>query len=114
MMKKKVAASPISWIILKIAETMAYADHQGYEKIPILYEEATLLYHALRSQRLNLKELNIKRGTFERYKQFVTLCNALKGSNRQAVQQQLTREFGTSYFFYYTFELSRLAKKPQG
>ena len=100
--------------IKKIAETMAYADHQGYEKIPILYEEATLLYHALRSQRLNLKELNIKRGTFERYKQFVTLCNALKGSNRQAVQQQLTREFGTSYFFYYTFELSRLAKKPQG
>jgi hypothetical protein len=38
----------------------------------------------------------------------------MKGANRQAVQQQLTREFGTSYFFYYTFDLSRLAGTPQG
>jgi len=98
----------------KAAETIGYAEGLAYQAVPTLYEEATLLYHALRSQKLNLKTLNIRRGTFERYKQFVTLCNALKGSNRQAVQQQLTRQFGTSYFFYYTFELSRLTETPQG
>lgn len=81
----------------------------GYQEVPPLYEEAMLLYHAARSQRLNLTKLNLKRETFDRYTRFVKLCNSMQGHNRKGALQQLTREFGTGYFFYYTFTVSRLA-----
>ena len=96
----------------KIVTNIGQLEALGYEDVPILYEEASLMYHASRSQRLSLSKLNIKRETFERYKRFVELCNSMQGRNRQVVLQQLTREFGTSYFFYYRFTLSRLASTP--
>jgi len=98
----------------RIVANMGQLNELGYEDVPILYEEAMLLYHALRSQRLNLSELNIKRQTFERYTRFVTLCNAMQGPKRKVVLQQLFQEFGSSYFFYYRFTLPSLAQSPQG
>ncbi len=83
-----------------------------YQQVPPLYEEAILLYHAARSQRLNLTKLNIKRATFDRYTRFVTLCNSMQGHSRKGLQQQLAREFGTGYFFYYAFTVARPAGMP--
>jgi hypothetical protein len=95
----------------RIVANVGRLNDLGYQDVPILYEEAMLLYHASRNQRLNLTKLNIKRETFERYKRFVTLGNSMQGPNRQVVLQQLIREFGSSssYFFYYKFTVSRPA-----
>ena len=98
----------------KIADNYARIGSLAYQEVPILYEEAALMHHASRNQRLNLKQVNIRRKTFERFTQFITLCNALKGPNPQAAQQRLMREFGTSYFFYYRFTLRTRARASQG
>ncbi len=85
----------------KIAENIEHLDRLGYRDIPTLYEEAMLIYLGQRKMRLDLSKLNIKRRTIERYKRFVQLCNSMQAHNRQVILQQLMREFGTSYFFYY-------------
>lgn len=88
-----------------IAANIARVKDLGYPEIPTLYEEAMLIYLGARRQRLNLKELNIKPQTFERYKRFIQLGNAMQQQNSQAVYQQLLQEFGDSYFFYYRFAI---------
>jgi len=90
-----------------IVANVGHLHDLGYREMPTLYQEALLIYHGARQQRLNLKELNIKRETFERYKRFVQLNNAMEAGNRQTMFQQLLREFGTSYFFYYRFTIAR-------
>ncbi len=98
----------------KIAENIGRLNHLGYQDVPTLYGEAMLIYYGSHSQKLNLKELNIKRETIERYKRFVQLCNSMQTQNRQVVLQRLIGEFGTSYFFYYyNLTTSKLAKTPQ-
>jgi hypothetical protein len=98
----------------KIAENIGRLNKLGYQDVPTLYEEAMLIYYGSRGQKLNLKELNIKRETIERYKRFVQLCNSMQTQSQQVVLQHLIGEFGTSYFFYYyKLTTSKMAKIPQ-
>ena len=85
----------------------------GYQEIPTLYEEAVLIYQGMGGRRAELGKLNIKSETIERYKRFVRICNSMQPQNRQAVLQHLIGEFGTSYFFYYSFSVSRPAAAQQ-
>ena len=84
-----------------------------YQEIPTLYEEASLIYQGMYGRKPELGELSIKPETIERYNRFVRLYHSIQPQNRQAVLQQLTREFGTSYFFYYRFTISRSAGTSQ-
>jgi pentatricopeptide repeat protein len=98
----------------KIAENIGRLNQLGYQDVPTLYEEAMLIYYGSHGRKLNLKELNIKRETIERYKRFVQLCNSMTTENQQVALQRMMGEFGTSYFFYYyNLTTSRLAKTPQ-
>jgi len=81
----------------------------GYQEIPTLYEEAMLIHQGMSGQKPDLGILKIKPGTMERYNRFVRVYNSMQPLNRQAVLQQLIREFGTSYFFYYRFTISKPA-----
>ena len=87
----------------KIAMNMERLSDLGYKAIPTLYEEAILIYFGSQGQKVDLKKFNIKRNTFERYAKFVQLRNAMGPNNRQAVLGRLIGEFGSSYFFYFTF-----------
>jgi hypothetical protein len=71
--------------------------------IPTLYEEAILLYYGSQRQKIDLKKYNIKRDTIKRYIRFVQLRNTMRSDNRRQVLGQLIKEFGNSYFFYFTF-----------
>jgi hypothetical protein len=71
--------------------------------IPTLYEEAILLYYGSRRQKIDLNKFNIKRDTIRRYQRFVRLRNTMRSDNRRQVLGQLIKEFGNSYFFYFTF-----------
>jgi hypothetical protein len=98
----------------KIAENIGRLNHLGYQEVPTLYEEAMLIYYGSRGEKLNLSELNIKREIIERYKKFVQLCNSIQVHNRQAVIQQMIRQYGTSYlFYYYQLKTSIPAQMPQ-
>ncbi|MCP4608869.1 MAG: hypothetical protein GY845_09165 [Planctomycetes bacterium] len=87
----------------KIAANMERLGDLGYQAIPTLYEEAILIYFGSQGKKVDLSKFNIKRNTFERYAKFVQLRNAMRGQNRQAVLGRLVAEFGSSYFFYFTF-----------
>ncbi len=87
----------------KIAANMERLDDLGYQGIPTLYEEAILIYFGSQGKKVDLSKFNIKRDTFERYANFVQLKNAMRPSNRQAILGRLIGEFGSSYFFYFTF-----------
>ena len=87
----------------KIVANMERLHDLGYQEIPALYEEAILIYFGSQGQKVDLRYFNIKPDTFERYKKFIQLRNAMQPRNRQAVLRRLIVEFGSSYFFYFTF-----------
>ena len=98
----------------KIATNIERLADLGYREIPTLYEEAVLIYQGMHGRKPTLNELTINPQTVERYNRFVRLYHSMQPQNRQAVLQQLIREFGTSYFFYYRFTVSRQAGTQQG
>ncbi len=87
----------------KVAANVKRLDELGYQAIPTLYEEAIVIYVNSQGSRSDLNKFRIRRATMERYVKFVQLRKTLQSYNRQAVLRQLIAEFGTSYFFYFSF-----------
>jgi hypothetical protein len=87
----------------KLVANMERLDDLGYQTIPILYEEAILIYLGSHGQKIDSNKFNIRPQTIQRYNNFVQLRNAVQPYNRQAVLKRLIVEFGNSYFFYFTF-----------
>lgn len=87
----------------KIVQNAPRLRDLGYQKTPTLYEEAMMIYFGSQGHEVDLSKFNISPETFRRYETFVQLGNAMQSQNRQAVLNRMISEFGTSYFFYYTF-----------
>ncbi len=87
----------------KIAENVERLRDLGYPKIPTLYEEAILIHYGSTGKQVDLAKLDISRDTLQRYEAFVRLAGAMETQDRQAVLNRLIRDFGATYFFYFTF-----------
>jgi hypothetical protein len=87
----------------KIVENVDRLRDLGYQKIPTLYEEAIVIHFGSLRQQVDLARFNISMETLQRYEIFAQMANAMQPQNQQAVLNCLIRDFGTSYFFYYTF-----------
>lgn len=87
----------------KIAANMKRLEDLGYQNVPTLYEEAVLIYIGSHGQKIDSKKFNISSQTIQRYNKFVQLRNSVQPFNRQDVMRRLILEFGSSYFFFYTF-----------
>ena len=87
----------------KVVENIEHLNDLGYQGIPTLYEEAILIYFGVQGQQVNLNKFNIRRETIQRYMKFVQLRKAMQTVNPQAVLNRLIQEFGSSYFFYFSF-----------
>jgi hypothetical protein len=87
----------------RIAANMVRLDDLGYQTMPILYEEAILIHLGSHGQTIDANKFKIRPQTIQRYERFVQLRNSMQPYNRQAVLQRLIVEFGSSYFFYFTF-----------
>jgi hypothetical protein len=87
----------------QIAASAGRLSDLGYGRIPTLYEEAILIYRGSGGQDLDLAGLGISQETLDRYQRFVQTAGTIRPENRQAVLGRLIREFGTGYFFYYSF-----------
>jgi hypothetical protein len=87
----------------KIVENVARLHDLGYPQIPTLYEEAILIHWGTQGKTSDLGAFHISQETLQRYETFVQIRNAMQPQNRQAVFNRLIRDFGTSYFFYYSF-----------
>jgi hypothetical protein len=87
----------------KIAANIERLERIGYEAVPVLYEEAILIHISSAKQKIDSSKFSISPQTVQRYNRFVQLRNAIRPDNRQAVLNRLILEFGSSYFFFYTF-----------
>ncbi|MFZ2147006.1 MAG: DUF6057 family protein [Sedimentisphaerales bacterium] len=87
----------------KVVENIERLNDLGYQGIPTLYEEAILIYFGVQGQQINLNKFKIRRETIQRYMKFVQLRKSMQTVNRQAVLNRLIQEFGSSYFFYFSF-----------
>ncbi|MBP7050677.1 MAG: hypothetical protein KBE65_06660 [Phycisphaerae bacterium] len=86
--------------IAKNIQRLVDFDYQG---MPTLYEEAMLVYYGSRQMTVDLAETGIRPETFQRYLAFVRVQNTLQPHNQQEVLARLIRDFGSTYFFYYSF-----------
>jgi hypothetical protein len=87
----------------RIAANMDRLRTLGYPKIPTLYEEAILIHFGTQGRSVDLARFPISQETLQRYETFVPIHNAMQSPNHQLALTRLIREFGTSYFFYYSF-----------
>jgi len=87
----------------QIAENVDRLRDLGYAGIPTLYEEAILIHVGSQRRQLDLTRFPVSHETIKRYERFAQLTSAMGPQNQQAVLNSLIREFGTSYFFYYSF-----------
>jgi hypothetical protein len=71
--------------------------------MPTLYEEAMLVYYGSRQMTVDLAGTGIRPETFQRYLTFVRVQSTLQPHNQQDVLARLIRDFGSTYFFYYSF-----------
>jgi len=86
--------------IAKNIHRLADFDYQG---MPTLYEEAMLVYYGSRQMTVDLAGTGIRPETFQRYLTFVRVQSTLQPHNQQDVLARLIRDFGSTYFFYYSF-----------
>jgi hypothetical protein len=75
----------------------------GYRTIPTLYEEAILIHYGSQGKAVDLARFDISPETLQRYEAFVRAAGAAQSSRDAAAFHDLIRNFGTSYFFYYSF-----------
>ncbi len=87
----------------KIAANIERLADIGYRNIPTLYEEALLIYLSSNKQKIDSGRFNISPQTIQRFYRFVQLRTSMQPLNRQDVMRRLILEFGSSYFFFYTF-----------
>ena len=86
----------------KIVANMGRLRDLGYPEIPTLYQEAILIHFGSQGRKVDLAQFGISPETIRRYEAFVQLGNAMESQDCQAAFNRMIREFGTSYFFYYT------------
>jgi hypothetical protein len=98
-----MAAYLLTGQVGKIAGNVERLDELGYQGIPTLYEEAILIHVYSRGSNRAVNEFPIRQTTLQRYARFVQLRQSLQSHNRRAALRQLIVEFGTSYFFYFSF-----------
>ncbi len=87
----------------KIVANMDRLPALGYQKVPTLYEEAILIHFGSQGRQIDLSRFAISPETLRRYETFVQLNSSMAPQNQSAVLNRLIRDFGTSYFFYYSF-----------
>lgn len=87
----------------KIAENVKRLEGLGYRSIPTLYEEALAIHYGSLGRLQDLARIPVSPQTVQRYGTFLQLRSSMRPQNEQAVLNVLIRDFGSSYFFYYSF-----------
>lgn len=87
----------------KIAENVKWLEGLGYRGIPTLYEEAILIHYGNLGRQPDPARIPVSPETLQRYQTFLLIRNSMRPQNQQAVLNRLILDFGSSYFFYYSF-----------
>jgi hypothetical protein len=74
-----------------------------YDKIPRVYEEAMLLYGYNTKKKIELPGREISRESQERFGGFTMVYTDRYKKNKPAAFNELAKDYGDSYFFYYIY-----------
>jgi len=104
----------MAWYLLtreldKFVQNLDRLDDFDYPQIPRHYEEAILMYTLGAKKEVDLHGREISPQSRQRYKDFIQVYSFYRG-NKQAAFKQLAKDYGDSYFFYYTYRLSGMKK----
>jgi hypothetical protein len=101
----------------KIALNISQLKEFGYKKMPRHYEEAMMVYAALRLQRFGektkIRGMSISPETiqhFQKYNEMGRKAQLLYNKNPEMIRQYLAKDFGDTYMFYLNFVLPRIGK----
>ena len=93
----------------KLVDNLHRLDDFNYTQIPLLYEEAVLLYMHKEKRPVDLHGRQISRLSRQRFEDFKKIY-ASYGGNKEAAFQSLANAYGDTFFFYSTYGLSGLKK----
>jgi len=94
----------------KVAENFARLDELGYKEIPRNYEEAILLHSLDTGGTIKLFGKKLRPETLEKFYAFSEIMSSSAEISRQAASRELMQKFGSTYFFYYSFDRSGVAR----
>jgi hypothetical protein len=94
----------------KISENIYRLDDFGYTEIPALYEEALVLYSHMDTSAAIRTKLPIRQQTYLRLQQFAKEYD-LYAQRVPGMDQQLLKDFGTSYFYFHLFGIIPRGKR---
>jgi len=105
----------MAWYMLtgQLDSFVQYLDRLGdfdYPEIPRLYEEAILVYQLKTGKKVDLKGRQISSKTYQRVRHFTNIVHGFSKDNRKGAMLATAKEFADSYFFYYNFGSSVVAK----
>lgn len=89
---------------------MEYFPKTGYKKLPLVIEEAVILFLSQRPDNEFLKSFSLSANTKERFNDFAKLMQSAKGDKQKA--RQVTEAFRECYWYYVLFS-SPLVTKVQ-
>ena len=81
-----------------------------YPEIPRLYEEAILVYQLKTGRKVDLKGRQISSKTYQRVRHFTHIVHGFDRDNKKGAMLATAKDFADSYFFYYNFGSSVVAK----
>jgi hypothetical protein len=103
----------------KIALNVSRMKEFGYKKMPRHYEEAILVYAALRLQQFGettkIRGMPISTEAIQRFQNYDAAGKKAqslygKGKNPEMIRQYLAKDFGDTYMFYLNFEFPGVGK----
>lgn len=94
----------------KVAENFARLDELGYKEIPRNYEEAILLHSLDTGGAIKLFGKKLRPETLEKFQAFSEIMSSSAEISRQAASRELMQKFGSTYFFYYSFDRSGVVR----
>lgn len=100
----------MAWYMLnrdlgQCVQTMERVRDLGYAKLPPHYEEAALLYINREKKPLNLSGYRSSPQKRQQFEAFTRVLNRF-GENKQAAFKELSKQFRSTYFFYYIYKPS--------
>jgi hypothetical protein len=94
----------------KLVQNLDRLNDFGYPDIPRHYEEAILIYTSDTKKPVDLHGRRISQETYERFRGFSQVLSQYMG-NKETAFNELSKDYGDSYMFYYLYGRSGVKKK---
>jgi hypothetical protein len=94
--------------VVSLTQDLKYLSKLNYQKLPVVLEEAIILYRSQMKNNMLLNLMRISESTTERFREFAKLTTAAKGDKEKA--KQATLSFKNTYWYYVLFLSPKVTK----